>query len=114
MHPAHINHIRDVCGVDCVGIGGDYNGVPLLPDAVKDVSTYPVLFAALMEDGWSDGDLAKLAQGNVLRAMREMERARDDLASEEPWQDVLDPEEWAEDETGCMSDLPAADDDNEL
>lgn len=69
----HIDHIRKVAGVDHVGIGSDFDGVPFLPSGLEGVETYPALFAALMRRGWSDADLAKLAGGNVLRALRRAE-----------------------------------------
>ncbi len=64
----HIEHIRDVAGVDHVGIGADYDGIAELPVGLPDVSSYPILFAELARRGWSDEDLSKLASGNVLRA----------------------------------------------
>ena len=70
---AHIEHVRDVAGVDHVGIGGDYDGTEDLPVGLEDVSGYPRLFAALADRGWSDQDLTKLAGGNVLRVMRDAE-----------------------------------------
>ena len=70
---AHIEHVRDVAGVDHVGIGGDYDGTPDQPAGLEDVSCYPRLFEALADRGWSDADLAGLAGGNVLRAMRAAE-----------------------------------------
>ncbi len=75
----HVEHIRDIAGVDHVGIGSDYDGVTYLPDGMEGVDGYPLLFAELMRRGWSDGDLAKLAGGNLLRALRQAERvaARD-------------------------------------
>jgi membrane dipeptidase len=69
----HIEHVRDVAGVDHVGIGGDYDGTEDLPIGLEDVSGYPRLFAALANHGWSDQDLTKLAGGNVLRVMRDAE-----------------------------------------
>ncbi len=69
-----------MCGVGCVGIGADYDGVPDVPEELEDVSTYPVLFAALMEDGsWTEEDLIKLANGNILRVMRGAEAVRDEV-----------------------------------
>jgi membrane dipeptidase len=65
----HIEHIRDVAGVDHVGIGGDYGGSTLMPKDLHDVSTYPVLFETLLSRGWSVGDLDRLRRGNVLRVM---------------------------------------------
>ena len=69
----HIDHIRKVAGVDHVGIGSDFDGVPYLPTGLEGVETYPALFVELMRRGWSDADLAKLAGGNVLRALRRAE-----------------------------------------
>ena len=55
--------------MDYVGIGGDYNGVPMVPVGLEDVSKYPTVFAALIEDEeyeWTDEDLAKLANKLML------------------------------------------------
>lgn len=70
---AHVEHLREVAGVDHIGIGGDYDGLPALPAGLEDVSRYPHLFAALADRGWSDGDLAKLAGANLLRVLRAAE-----------------------------------------
>ncbi len=70
----HVEHVRDVAGVDHVGLGGDFDGVATLPDGLDDVSAYPRLFAELAGRGWSDADLVALAGGNVLRVLREAER----------------------------------------
>jgi membrane dipeptidase len=69
----HIEHIRDVAGIDHVGIGGDFDGNDLWPVGLDDVSTYPNLFAELIRRGWSDEDLGKLAGGNILRVLRTAE-----------------------------------------
>jgi len=65
----HVEHVREVAGVEHIGLGGDYDGVGELPTGLEDVSTYPRLLAALAERGWSDEDLARLTCRNVLRAM---------------------------------------------
>ena len=70
----HIEHIRDVAGIDHVGIGGDFDGIEEVVLGLEDVSTYPRLFAELARRGWSDADMAKLAGGNVLRVFEEAER----------------------------------------
>ncbi|WP_328604817.1 dipeptidase [Amycolatopsis sp. NBC_00345] len=70
---AHVEHAREVAGIDHIGLGGDYDGVGTLPDGLEDVSKYPVLFAALMERGWSDEECAKLAGRNTLRVLRDTE-----------------------------------------
>jgi membrane dipeptidase len=66
----HLEHVRDVAGVDHVGLGGDYDGVDWLPSGLEDVTGYPRLLAALRDRGWSDEDLAKLTCRNVLRTLR--------------------------------------------
>jgi membrane dipeptidase len=71
----HIGHVRDVAGVEHVGVGGDFDGTEDLPDGLADVSCYPALIAELLERGWSERDCARLAGGNVLRVLREAEAA---------------------------------------
>jgi membrane dipeptidase len=66
----HLEHVREVAGIDHVGLGGDYDGVDWLPEGLEDVTGYPRLLAALRERSWSDDDLAKLTSRNVLRTMR--------------------------------------------
>jgi membrane dipeptidase len=70
---AHLDHVRDVAGIEHIGLGGDYDGVDRLPEGLADVSCYPNLLAALREGGWTDTDLAKLACRNILRTMRDVE-----------------------------------------
>jgi membrane dipeptidase len=70
---AHVEHARDVAGIDHIGIGGDYDGVGELPTGLEDVSCYPNLFAALLDRGWTEEDCAKLAGENVLRALTDAE-----------------------------------------
>jgi membrane dipeptidase len=69
----HIEHIRDVAGIEHVGIGGDYDGNSLWPEGLSDVSMYPNLFAELIRRGWSDQDLKLLAGENALRALEQAE-----------------------------------------
>jgi membrane dipeptidase len=77
---SHLDHVREVAGIDHVGLGGDYDGVEWMPDGLEDVSCYPRLFGALRETGWSDADLAKLACRNVLRTLRDAESVADTAA----------------------------------
>ena len=70
----HIEHIAEIAGHDNVGVGSDFDGVPFLPQRLDGVEDYPALFVELMRRGWSDADLAKLAGGNLLRALRHAER----------------------------------------
>ncbi len=68
-----IEHIREVAGVDHVGLGGDYDGVDVLPTGLEDVTGYPRLIAQLVDRGWSDADLGRLTSGNALRVLRDAE-----------------------------------------
>jgi membrane dipeptidase len=80
----HIEHVAKVAGVDHVGIGSDFDGVSDLPTGLKDVSDYPGLLAELIRRGWSDADVAKVAGGNVLRAMEGAEKVAARMKNELP------------------------------
>jgi membrane dipeptidase len=69
----HIEHVRDVAGLEHVGLGGDFDGNTSWPEGLSDVSMYPNLFAELIRRGWNDHDLTLLAGGNVLRALEQAE-----------------------------------------
>jgi membrane dipeptidase len=74
----HVEHVREVAGVDHVGLGGDYDGSDVMPIGLEDVSAYPRLLGALAKRRWSADDLARLAHRNVIRALRGAEAvARD-------------------------------------
>ena len=82
----HIEHIVKVAGYDHVGIGGDLDGIPYdeAPAGMNSVSGYPLVFAELIHRGWSDENLAKLAGGNVLRAMRQAESVAASMKDVQP------------------------------
>jgi len=80
----HIEHIRKIAGIDCVGIGSDFDGIPDTPEGLGGVDKYPALFRELARRGWSDADLAKLAGGNMLRVMREAADVAKRLQASEP------------------------------
>ncbi|HTB30104.1 MAG TPA: dipeptidase [Steroidobacteraceae bacterium] len=70
----HIDHIREIAGVDHVGLGSDFDGIPEGPRGLSGVDGYPALLEELMRRGWSDADVAKVAGENVLRVMAACER----------------------------------------
>ncbi|MFF4187995.1 dipeptidase [Streptomyces sp. NPDC001691] len=75
----HLDHMREVAGVDHIGIGGDFDGTAFTPSGLDDVAGYPNLVAELVSRGWSSGDLAKLTWGNAVRVLRDAEAVSRDL-----------------------------------
>ncbi|OXA62969.1 Dipeptidase 1 [Folsomia candida] len=101
---AHINHIRDVAGVDHVGIGAGFDGINYTPRGLEDVSKYPNLFAKLLEDPkWTTEDLKKLAGNNFLRVLRRVEQVRDQwqIAAVQPVEDSI-PAKYIDGHTQCV------------
>jgi membrane dipeptidase len=80
----HIEHVRQVAGVDHIGIGSDFDGIDQGPAGLEDVSMFPALFAELIRRGWSDADLRKLAGENLLRVLRQAEATARRLQAERP------------------------------
>jgi membrane dipeptidase len=80
----HVEHVVKLAGHDHVGIGGDLDGIPYGVEGLSGVEGYPLLFAELIRRGWSDRDLAKLAGGNVLRALRKAEDVASSMKDEPP------------------------------
>jgi membrane dipeptidase len=78
----HIDHVREVAGIDAIGVGGDYDGVPYMGAHLEDVSRYPAVFQELRDRGYADEELTKVAGGNVLRIMREAEDVAGRLRAE--------------------------------
>lgn len=72
---AHCEHVREVAGIEHIGLGGDYDGVGRQPVGLEDVTGYPRLLEALADRGWSAEDLARLTSGNALRLLRDAESA---------------------------------------
>ncbi|WUS97339.1 dipeptidase [Streptomyces sp. NBC_00708] len=75
----HLDHMREVAGVDHIGIGGDYDGTAFLPQGLESVAGYPNLIAELLRRGWSPADLAKLTWRNAVRVLRDAEAVARDL-----------------------------------
>src|SRR5215207_2277042 len=70
----HIEHIAKVAGVDHVGLGSDFDGVPNLPEGVDDVADLPNITYELLRRGHTDADVLKILGGNLMRAFAEAER----------------------------------------
>ena len=85
----HIEHVRRVAGVDHVGLGSDFDGIPAGPRGLEGVDSYPALLIELMRRGWTDGEVAKVAGDNVLRVMAACEHAASKLRAERPPSEAL-------------------------
>jgi len=74
-----IEYIRRIAGVDCVGLGSDFDGITEVPVGVEDVSKFPDLIAELLRRGWTETDVKKVAGLNTLRVLRDAERVAREL-----------------------------------
>jgi len=89
----HVDHVREVAGIDHVGLGSDYDGIGALPEGMDDVTGYPTLLVELMRRGWSREDIAKVVGLNILRVMREAEAVAAELQkTETPYEVRIDDE----------------------
>ncbi len=70
----HIEHVIKVAGIDHVGIGSDYDGIPRVPVGLEDVSKFPAITQSLLDRGYNKEQIHKILGGNVLRVLREAER----------------------------------------
>jgi membrane dipeptidase len=78
----HIDHVRQVAGIDHIGLGGDFDGITAVPQGLEDVSTYPVLTAELLRRGYKEDDVKKILGLNILRVMRQVEKVSKKLQAE--------------------------------
>ncbi len=76
----HIDHIARVAGVEHVGIGSDFDGVPMLPRQLEDVSTYPYITQELLNRGYTEAEVRLIMGENVLRVMRAAENVAKKLS----------------------------------
>ena len=87
----HIMHIRKIAGVEHIGIGGDYDGMPIGPVGMEDVSGYPALFTELARRGLSQAELEMIASRNILRVMRAAEAYAASVADQPPIETLINP-----------------------
>jgi len=70
----HIDHVAKVAGIDHVGLGSDFDGVPTLPEGMGDIAQLPNITYELLRRGYSERDVRKVLGENLLRAFAEAER----------------------------------------
>jgi len=85
----HIDHIKQIAGIDHIGLGADYDGMPPGPVGLEDVSTYPALLKELLVRGYSDEDIAKIAGNNILRVLSQAEIIAGQMQRETGASDLL-------------------------
>ena len=76
----HIDHVVKVAGIDCVGLGSDYDGITTIPKGMEDVSTYPLLTELMLQRGYSEEEIHKVLYKNILRALRECEEVAKEIS----------------------------------
>merc|ERR1719427_2634212 len=87
----HFDYVKGLIGVDYIGIGGDYDGVPNTPTGLEDVSKYPNLIAELLKRGWSGDEIKKISGENIKRVLKENERIAAELQkTEKPYEEWID------------------------
>ncbi len=72
----HIDHVAKTAGIDHVGLGGDFDGVDMLPKGLEDVSKYPAITELLLRKGYSETDIHKIMSGNMMRVLKACEAVR--------------------------------------
>lgn len=65
----HVEYISGLAGVDAVGLGSDFDGMPLTPVGLEDVSSYPSITDELLRRGWAESDIRKVLGENTLRVL---------------------------------------------
>jgi membrane dipeptidase len=81
---AHIDHVRQIAGIEAIGIGTDFDGITCTPAGLDDVSKFPNLTRALLLKGYSADDIRKIYGGNTLRLMRNVEKIAANLQKSQP------------------------------
>lgn len=71
----HIDHLVKGIGIDHVGLGSDYDGVPSLPKQLEDVSMYPYITQVMLDRGYTPTDIRKVLSENMMRVLEQAEAA---------------------------------------
>ncbi len=79
----HIDHMVKVAGIDHVGIGSDFDGIPSAPEGIDSAADLPKITAALKQRGYSNADCQKIMSGNLLRVFAQVEKVSKQLQAEE-------------------------------
>jgi membrane dipeptidase len=78
----HIDHVAKVAGIDHVGLGSDFDGIPSSPEGIDSAADLPKITAALMARGYSAEDCRKILGGNFLRFFRDVQATAKELEAQ--------------------------------
>ncbi len=70
----HIDHIKEVAGIDYVGLGSDFDGIPFLPEGITGAESLPLITYEMLRRGYSETDIRKVLGENFLRAFAQAEK----------------------------------------
>ncbi|MEL7446321.1 MAG: dipeptidase [Pseudomonadota bacterium] len=87
----HIDHIRQLIGIEYIGIGADYDGMPTGPIGMEDADDYPALFTELARRGYSQEDLEMISSRNAIRVLRGAEQYAASATDTPPVETILVP-----------------------
>ena len=69
----HIDHVKDLVGIDYVGIGSDFDGGGGLKDC-RDVSEFPNITREMLKRGYTEEEIIKVWGGNFFRVFKQVEK----------------------------------------
>jgi membrane dipeptidase len=78
----HIDHVAKIAGIDHVGLGSDFDGIPSSPEGMDSAADLPKITQALMARGYSAKDMNKILGGNFLRVFEKVQEVSRQLQSE--------------------------------
>ena len=70
----HIDHIKQVAGIDYVGIGSDFDGVPFLPTGINGMEDLALVTYEMLRRGYTEQEIRKVLGENFLRAFAQAEK----------------------------------------
>jgi len=85
----HIDYVKNLIGVDYVGIGSDFDGIDYVPTGLEDTSKFPNLVAELVKKGYSINDISKIIGGNLIRVFKQVEDTAYSLRQNKPSELIL-------------------------
>ncbi|XP_072169050.1 dipeptidase 1-like isoform X2 [Diadema setosum] len=99
----HMDHIKEVCGWQCVGLGSDFNGGDTHPTGLEDVSKFPDLIAELIRRDWTETEVKGAIGNNLLRVFRDVEAIKTEMRSIPPDESMISRDSEGEASNPCRT-----------